>query len=203
MRPLTVRFGPSNFDIDSKVTAMATEAALKPKRAKTETVTLRLDPKTKFMLDFMTRVQGRTITAIVEHAVRDAASNSGIEGDFNTTKTWASFWDANEGVRTLKLIADPNYPTNFEEDELLAFAQAHWEFFYTSANTETPRRAYLEVLWPRVEEFLSIWQAQRQEDYWAAGKAMAAALSSAKLQGPVWPRGNTKKEVDLNDDIPF
>lgn len=181
---------------------MATEAAAKPKRAKTETITLRLDPKTKFMLEFMSRVQGRTITAIVEHAVRDAANSSGVQDSYGDTKTWAAFWDASEGVRTLNLIADPSYPTNFEEDELLAFAQAHWEFFYTTASMDRPRRAYLDVLWPRVEEFLSIWQAQRHEDYWAAGKAMAAALSSAKLQGPDWPRGS-KKEVDLNDDIPF
>ena len=181
---------------------MAAEPSHNPKRAKTETITLRLDPKTKFMLEFMTRVEGRTITAIVENAVREAASKSGIVADFSEMRTWADFWDANDGVRTLRLIADANYPTNFEEDELLAFAKAHWEFFYTNHKAETPMRAYLEILWPRIEEFSAIWRTQRQDDYWAAGNAMAAALTKAKVESPVWPRGS-KKEAVLDDSIPF
>jgi len=172
------------------------------KRAKTETVTLRLDPKTKFMLDYMARVQGRSITAIVEHAIRHAADNVGVPDEFNGVRTWSHFWDASEGVRMLQLVADSKYPTNFEEDELLAFARAHWEFFYTSVAGKTVRRAYADILWPKIDEYLDIWREQRRADYWAAGKAMLRDLSVAKLDAPTWPRGS-KVEASLDDEIPF
>jgi hypothetical protein len=64
----------------------------------------------------------------------------------------------------------------------------HWEFFYTSPAADTPRRAFIETLWPKIEEYRRIWYEQRETDYWAAGRAMAADLSAAKLAAPSWPR---------------
>lgn len=172
------------------------------KRAKSETVTLRIDPKTKFMLDFMVRIQGRSITALVELAIREAADNAGIMDVYGNEKNWTQFWDANEGVRTLNLLAEPKYPTTFEEDEILLFARANWEFFYTSAKSSTVRRAYAEILWPKIGEYLQIWREKRSADYWAAGRAMERDLSVAKLAAPVWPRGS-KNDASLDDEIPF
>lgn len=179
--------------------------AASTKRAKTETVSLRLDPKTKFMMEFMSRVQGRSITAIVEHAIRDAAKSVGVRGAFDQLRTWSDYWDATDGVRTLRLLSDANYPTSFDEDELLEFTRAHWEFFYMSIKADTPARANLEILWPNIEKYFAIWREKRQLDYWSAGEAMAEDLKKARLSAPTWPRGTKKREAfdDLDDEIPF
>lgn len=183
-----------------------------PKRAKTETLSLRLDPKTKFMLDFVSRVQGQSITTVVERAVKDAAKKIDISAEFESTKTWIDFWNPSEGIRTLNLIRDPEYPTNYEEDEILAFANAHWEFFFTDLKNKTPREGYVDVLWPKMAEYQAIWAERKQSNYWAAGEAMKADLKKAGLSAPEWPRPsknsppkNTgpKESFDLDDEIPF
>lgn len=179
------------------------------KRAKTETLSLRLDPKTKFMLDFMARVQGQSITTIVERAIQQAAAGVVVHPHSGDEKTWASFWDASEGVRTLNLIADPHYPTNFDEDELLAFAKTHWSFFYMSDRALTPRRPYVDILWPKIDHYLTLWRDLRLSNYWAAGEAMKADLETARVAAPEWPTKAKPKgpredfSSDLDDEIPF
>jgi hypothetical protein len=184
------------------------------KRAKTETLSLRLDPKTKFILDFLARVQGQSITTVVERSVHNVAARVSVSED-DSEKTWASFWDASEGVRTLKLIAEAQYPTNYEEDELLSFARVHWPFFYVSDSATVPRKAYVDLLWPKIEHYLDLWRTERQTNYWAAGEAMRADLSAAKIAAPDWPivqkpatqsKGSGPREsftADLDDEIPF
>ena len=180
-----------------------------PKRAKTETLSLRLDPKTKFMLDFMARVQGQSITTVVERAVHKVAAGVSVAPFDEDDKTWASFWDASEGVRNLNLIGDSHYPTNFEEDELLSFAKTHWPFFYTSDRATTPRRPYVDILWPKIDHYLGLWRSLRQSNYWAAGEAMKADLEAARVAAPDWPINAKPKgpresfSADLDDEIPF
>jgi hypothetical protein len=184
------------------------------KRAKTETLSLRLDPKTKFMLDFLARVQGQSITTVVERAVHQVAAGVSVAPYNENEKTWASFWDASEGVRTLKLISDAHYPTNYDEDELLSFAKVHWTFFYQSDRAITPRQSYVDLLWPKLDTYLELWRNERQSNYWAAGEAMRADLIAARIAAPDWPI--VKKQVasastgpresfsaDLDDEIPF
>ena len=179
------------------------------KRAKTETLSLRLDPKTKFMLDFMARVEGQSITTVVERAVHKVADRVGVGAFDSEEKTWASFWDASEGVRTLNLLADPHYPTNFEEDELLSFAKTHWPFFYTSDRANSTRRPYVDILWPKIDHYLGLWREMRQSNYWAAGEAMRADLEAARVAAPNWPINSNPKapkvsfSSDLDDEIPF
>lgn len=183
--------------------------AITIKRAKTETLSLRLDPKTKFMLDFMSRVQGQSITTVVERAVHKVAAEVSLSPFEHDGKTWSSFWDASEGVRTLNLLAEPSYPTNFEEDELLAFAKTHWPFFYTSDRATTPRRPFVDILWPKIEVYLGLWRDQRQTNYWASGEAMRADLEAARVAAPEWPTNSKPKppresfSADLDDEIPF
>lgn len=188
-------------------------SVIERKRAKTENLSLRLDPKTKFILEFVARLRGQSITTVVERAIKDSASGVTLgtaydnRGNEIGERNWQHYWDTNEGIRTLKLLADSSYPSTFEEDELRDFTRTHWKFFYLSESTSTPKRAYVEILWPRIIEYLEIWRTTKTEDYWAAGKAMSAALAAAKVAGPDdWPpkpKATTRKVSDLDDDIPF
>ncbi len=184
---------------------MATDGT---RATKTLSLSLRLDPKTKFIMDFMARVKGQSITTLVERAIKEVASNVWIGPQIGDSQSnWADFWDASEGVRTQNLIANPHYPTTLEEDELRAFAETHWQFFYTNKGAQHPNRGYLEILWPSVDRYLDIWREKKSEDFWAAGEAMKADIVAARVAEPDWPPNAPKKESeragDLDDEIPF
>jgi hypothetical protein len=159
----------------------------KERGTKTETLSLRLDPKTKFILEFVARINGQTLTTVIERAIRTSCGEVTVGSDGGG---WTYFWDPDAGVRTLKLLACPDYPLTYEEDELRRFTKTHWELFYTHPGSDEPHRAYVEALWPKIEEYQRIWGDQRNSNYWAAGAAMAADLSAAQLKAPNWPRGS-------------
>lgn len=177
----------------------------KSRGAKTLTLSLRLDPKTKFILDFVARIKGQSITTVVERAIKETADGLGIgsswdeRGNQTFEATWSDFWDPDEGVRTLKLLACSGYPTNFDEDELKAFTLVHWPFFYHDHRGNEPIRGFIEILWPKVDTYIEIWRTKKSTDYWAAGEAMKADLAAAKLDGPDWP----PKPAPVDDEIPF
>lgn len=195
--------------------------AEKQPRAKTLTLSLRLDPKTKFIVDFMSRIKGQSITTAVERSIKETADRLPIRStvdDFGNEireGMWSEFWDPSEGVRTLKLIACPYYPTTFDEDELKAFTEAHRDFFYVRNAGKEPRRAFVDILWPKIEEYLAIWREKKSTDYWAAGEAMKEDLAAARVQAPDWPikpklperpaapAPTTASQADLEDEIPF
>jgi len=184
-------------------------------RSKSQTLSLRLDPKTRFILDFVSRVRGQTITLVVERAIKEEADRVEIGPSRNHNNNelpqdrWSDFWDPDEGVRTLKLIAHSHYPTSLEEDEIRRFTLEHWEFFYTTREGTIPRRAYVNILWPRIDKYLEIWREKKTTDYWAAGELMVKDLSAARIEGPQWPRTSQKSTAprrfsrDLDDEVPF
>jgi hypothetical protein len=172
----------------------------KERGTKSQTLSLRLDPKTKFTLEFVARIKGQTLTTTVERVIRDSCDQVRIGNDFDGPFNWKNFWDPEEGVRILRLLACEDYPSTYDEDDLREFTKTHWDFFYEKA--KRPRRAFVEILWPKMEDYRRIWREQRDSDYWAAGKAMAADLSAAKVLPPAWPPPSQKK-TDLDDEIPF
>jgi hypothetical protein len=185
-------------------------AAKKDRGAKTETLSLRLDPKTKFILEFVGRVNGQSMTTIVERAIRASCGEVQIR-EGNSDLNWESFWDPDDGVRTLKLLACTNFPSTYDEDDLKRFTEMHRVFFYVyDGDFDAPslNRAYLAVLWPKIDEYRRIWLEQRERDYWAAGNVMAADLLSAKMKPPAWPPPPRdpppkSKRGEMEDEIPF
>jgi hypothetical protein len=161
----------------------------KDRGAKTQTLSLRLDPKTKFSLEFVARINGQTLTTVVERAIRSACDQVTILR-YGIKENWQTFWDPDEGIRTLQLLACESYPSNYDEDDLREFTKAHWEFFYIQPEGRGPRGEFVVVLWSKIEDYRRIWHEQRERDYWAAGRAMAADLSAAQLEPPRWPREN-------------
>jgi hypothetical protein len=175
--------------------------------SKTQTLSLRLDPKTKFIVDFLARVKGQSITTLVERAIKQVAAGTGVGPEWDdagnklTKSIWSDFWDPSDGVRTLNLLAEPYYPTTFEEDELRSFTLTHWQLFYTSSEGKQPLRANVEVLWPNIESYMQYWYATRAEDYWVTGAKMTNDLFEAGVEPPVWPPQTTPQSnvTDPND----
>jgi len=178
---------------------------------KSETLTIRLDPKTRFMLEFMARLRGQTITTVVERAIAEAAGRSGIvvEGSNfgDSERTWKDFWSISEGERALRLAREPQLFPTYEEEMRSAFADEHWPFFFTSSQKDDFKRYYVDVLWPRIDEFVELHQTKRSSDYFAAGKAMQEALRAAQLKAPDWPIvppvASRRVAKPDEDEIPF
>lgn len=182
------------------------------KPTKSETLTIRLDPKTRFMLEFVSRLRGQTITTVVERAISSAADQAtvmvpGEYGDFEAS--WRYFWSVVDGERALKMSAEPQLHPTYEEEKRRKFTETHWPFFFLSPKCEEPRTGYIEILWPRIDEFVALFDATKATNYFQAGEAMAAALSLARVAPPDnWPP--KRKSYDeppskgnIDDELPF
>ena len=187
----------------------------KRQKAKTQTLSLRLDPKTRFVLEFMAKIRRQSITTIVEDAIRYTANRTTV-GHESDERTWEAYWDVSDGVRTMLMLADKEIPSTFEDDELRSFLKAHIEFFSADFDLDRPDRINVDILWPRIDEYLTIWLEAKRSDPWVAGHEMARTLESAGIDVPEWPRatkeppvprvrnfggGSFDKEID--DEIPF
>jgi hypothetical protein len=165
---------------------------------KTQPLSVRLDPKTKFVIEFVARINGQSITTVVERAIKDVAERITIgifKGNEQRPRKWSDFWDPNEGIRMLKLLDDRDYPTNYEEDELRAFIRAHESFFYSEDHV--PNRTNVEILWPAIRTYLEQWKRTRSDNYWATGEAMSNELSRARVKPPGWPNPDTASADDV------
>lgn len=175
--------------------------------AKSETLTIRLNPRTRFVLEFVARMRGQTITTVVERALEAAGEQAKIEDEF-ATKNWKHYWDVSDGVRALKVSAEPELFPTYEEERRLQFAKQFKEYFFEDDACRSPHRAYVDVLWGRIDEFVQIYHDNITKDYWAAEKEMRGTLNRANVKPPK-SRSGTKdatylgKPADLYDDIPF
>jgi hypothetical protein len=182
--------------------------------AKTEVLSMRMDPKTRFVVEFLARVRGQSISTVVERAIQEAADNTPIR--INDTigntydNTWKDYWHVSEGIRFLMVASDKNLYSTFDEEYKASFAKTHWPFFYYSSKCDQYKEWAIEVIWPRIDEFVDLWTRTKTTDYFAAGKAMQEAIRQAGLKAPDWPikppeTPAAKKTTlaDLDDDIPF
>ena len=201
--------------------------ASEPKRqSKTEVLSMRMDPKTRFLVDFIAKARGQSITTVVERAILEAADNVKVG---QSDKSWRSFWHLSEGVRSLLLANEQSLYPNYEDEYRLDFARQHWPFFYFDKDLKLLKPHMINVLWPRIDEFIEVWEATRAANYFLAGEVMGEALKKAGLNAPEWPPKVPKPKVaapppppppppppssggspswepaggDLDDEIPF
>ncbi|WP_336741358.1 hypothetical protein [Aureimonas altamirensis] len=180
------------------------------KASKSETLTIRLDPKTRFVLEYLSRLKGQTITTVVERAIVQAATAEKIEhaDDPRDEQNWQDFWDVSEGARAIKIARRSEFFPTFEEEKRVAFCEEHWPFFFINSNKRIFRYPYLDILWPRIDDFITLHDMAKTSSgasYWAAGEAMQEALGQAGIKPPAWPQGTSAKNAkpDLDDEIPF
>lgn len=179
----------------------------KQKLNKTQTLTIRIDDKTRFQLEFAARITGMTITTFVERAVRDSVQNIEVqyipkkeeELSSNQYYTWYSFWDPDESIRTITLLNTPEISekyTSYEEDQFIAFLRYHWMFFAKNQrlHKESLSREHLNALWPHLEELSKTWYESRSENMNCVEAELVTLLASANLR----PIGTIN-----SDEIPF
>jgi hypothetical protein len=154
--------------------------------SKTESLTIRMDPKTRFMMDCVARSRGQTITTVIERSVAASASQDAMTYRGEPI-TWQALWDLTEGIRALMMAEVPELFPTYEEEKRLKFAAEHHPFFYRDGKRDRFKDWNIEVLWPRIDEFVAMHEKHQNTDYFAAGKAMSQALHDANIGPPEWP----------------
>ncbi|MCP1227955.1 hypothetical protein [Acetobacter fabarum] len=186
---------------------MSTERKRK-RPQKSESLTIRLDPKMRFALEFVARLRGQTITKVIERAVMEDAENAYVtDGGRNIKGNWSIYWDVNDGVRAIKLASDSDTHPSFEEDEMLDFIKVHWNYFSFDRKLLTLRRDNLDILWPEIENLIETWRNCKATNRKYCASLMRAMLVEAGLDEKSWAPSNMDDERHLVDpadaSIPF
>lgn len=179
---------------------MSTERKRK-RPQKSESLTIRLDPKMRFALEFIARVKGQTITKVIERAVIEAADRTDINDDNGYDKlNWLSYWDVNEGVRAINLANDGRTHPSFEEEEILDFVKSHWRFFSRDQFLRVLNREKIEVLWPHMPEIINVWRESKSTNRNKASHLMTNILTEA---GFIEDENSKSRVKKLDEEIPF
>jgi len=107
------------------------------KLQRTETVTLRLDPKLRYLTELASRKQRRTVSSFIEWAIEQALSSVELDDKTHTTVAQVAgrLWDTDEADRLAKLGI--YYPDLLTYDE--------------------------QVLWKLIQECAFLWRGDRNE----------------------------------------
>lgn len=186
---------------------MSTERKRK-RPQKSESLTIRLDPKMRFALEFVARLKGQTITKVIERAVmEDADSTYVMDENHNAIGNWAKYWDVNDGVRAINLASDPNTHPSFEEEEMLDFIKLHWNYFSFDPKLEILRRDNLDILWPKIESLIDFWRENKRTNRKYCANLMRGMLMDSGLDEKSWAPSRMNDERYLIDpadaNIPF
>jgi hypothetical protein len=164
-------------------------------KRKSEVVTVRLDPKLKYLAELAARRLRRTLSSYIEWAIEDSLSHVQVEvtsPEFQTTFSdqASALWDVDEPDRFAKLAL--RYPDLLDHEEqriwkLIRENGALWRGKYSGPSKEwTWEVDEKYLIWDRLREH---WETFRDV---ARGEKPQSAL-------PTW----RKTTLEFDDDIPF
>jgi predicted transcriptional regulator len=166
---------------------------------RSETVTVRLDPKLRYLADLAARKQRRTLSSYIEWAIEDSLGRTNLYpvGDTSIADEASALWDVDEADRFAKLaLRHPELLTHEEQVrwKLIRENGAVWQGRFTG----TARK----WTWTVDEDSLVF---ERLRDHWA-DFCSAAESGTGHERLPDWVRTQEPPKTgfeDLPDDIPF
>jgi hypothetical protein len=176
------------------------------KLSRSETVTVRLDPKLRYLAELAARKQRRTLSSYIEWAIEDSLKHATLEmhGNVSLSTEAEELWDVDEADRFARLaLRHPDLLTHEEQVlwKLVRENGALWRGNWSS-NTR-------EWTWTVAEQFLLF---AKLREYWPAFSKVAES-GTGHSELPDWVRtkrdeGGTKTKPssgfdDMEDDIPF
>jgi len=159
----------------------------RPGAKKTESLTLRLDPKTKFQLELVARAKRQSVTEVIESLVRREVEALRFPRAGGGECDWSVFWSPEQHERLVLLLSVAGVELSGHEQLLSRFIAAHAEFFFEPlSNPVTPRPSgeRTRVLWPRLQGWAERWDASRGAGDGAVVEEMRLALTEAGLSMP-------------------
>lgn len=104
----------------------------KRKEQRKDTLSLRIEPRIKYLIDIASRIQRRNVTNYVEQVLEDSLQNIEIDNDMPLTK--ADLWDIYESDRFIKLAY--SYPSLLSYDEHIIFKILNDNFEHFKKNAD-------------------------------------------------------------------
>ena len=177
---------------------------------KSEVVTVRLDPKLKYLAELGARKHRRPLSSYIEWAVEQSLSRVWLEEPLNggegvsvaDAERVQHLWDLDEPDRIVRLAI--SYPDLLTHEEQLV-----WKLVRENGLLWKGRHSGAPPEWRwEIKEGSMIWE--RLREHWPVFKAVANG-SQAITALPRWqraPRSPAKTEAgappsDLDDEIPF
>ena len=165
------------------------------KLSRTETVTIRLDPKLRYLAELAARQQRRTVSSYIEWAIEESLRpmSSRDESGANIGQKAGDLWDVEEPDRFAKLAFwFPDLMTH-EEQILWKLIRENgylWRGRYAGPDNEW--------CWDVMPKYLV---TEKLREYWDKFK-LAARGEIDRSELPSWAK-TKPKAVDFDEDIPF
>jgi hypothetical protein len=162
------------------------------KLSRTETVTVRLDPKLRYLAELAARKQRRTLSSFIEWAIEENLKNIHLDDGGDSSKSIASqsaeLWDVDEPDRFATLAF--RYPEMLTHDEqvLWKLIKENECLWFDSPQFLTGQYGIVSVKGPRVIEERSL-NFKRLREHWSSFKKVARGdLPKSAL--PSWADDN-------------
>lgn len=179
------------------------------KTSRSETVTVRLEPKLRYLAELAGRKQRRTLSSFIEWAIQETLGRVDIDegGPHHQSESIAEassrLWDVDEQDRFAKLAM--HFPELLTHDEqvlwkLVRENGAMWDGYFSGPGGE--------YKWDVIEEK---FRFRELREHWATFNAVAKGEMQRSAL-PTWKRfpregEQVKKQTngfdDMDDDIPF
>jgi hypothetical protein len=178
------------------------------KLARSETVTVRLDPKLRYLAELAALKHRRTLSSFIEWAIEDSLQRvrlregSGYNSDTGTTVSdeGESLWDVDDADRFAKLAL--KYPELLTHEE-----QKRWKLIRENGYLWRGRWASQEKWeWNVKEESLIL---ERLREHWdqfcavARGESEVSVLPTWAQKKPANEKTDSQRGEEFDDDIPF
>lgn len=169
------------------------------KLSRTQTVTVRFDPKLRYLAELAARKQRRTVSSFIEWAVEESLSRIYLSGDSGRPVMLSdesnSLWDVDEAERFARLAI--SYPDLLTHDE-----QILWKLIGDTELLNLGRKDYSPTgQWDENNLRTLVYPEIRKN--WEAFSAVAVGTETRDSL-PSWKEAVIKKRDDfLTDDIPF
>ena len=177
------------------------------KLARSETVTVRLDPKLRYLAELAARKQRRTLSSYVEWVIEDSLSRTNLypSGDTSLGDEASSLWDVDEADRFAKLAL--RHPELLTHEE-----QVRWKLVRENGFVWKGIHSRNGGKWAwTVDEDSLIFE--RLRDHWSDFCAVAEGRADEDSL-PTWHRFPTTRTPtptpapksgfdDMDDEIPF
>lgn len=183
------------------------------KLSRTETITIRLDPKMRYLADLASRIHRRTLSSYVEWAINESFSGVILPNSKTSIATDAErLWDVDEPDRFVYLASKYSSLLTHEEQKLWKLIREYellWEGVYDEdgvhfLDKSNPDHLRMQLLRERWELFQSIARNDARPSalqQWEIDNAPTAPTRSKSI-----PKTTTKTAptaaVDNFDDFP-
>jgi len=165
------------------------------KLSRSETVTVRLDPKLRYLAELAARKQRRTVSSFIEWAIEDTLKRIRISEDQNNDLTIydeaLTLWDVDDADRFARLAL--NFPELLTHDE-----QVLWKL--VKGNGYLWKGRYNKGIWGwdnSTEDIIF----ERLREHWDKFNDVARG-DAEKFTLPTW-RDKKRDKKDEEEDIPF